>query len=382
LSPPFQFTGNPWLDLAMAALAAIAGALIVHGIGAAILARVLRLHQIGSILVRRTREPSRWVLIFAALAVVLQGAASPLPHLEGLRHVCELLFIAAVTWLALAAVEALVEIVALLHPSNVADNLNARRIRTQARVLGRTLKTFAFIFGVAAALITFPGVRQFGATLLASAGMAGLVAGFAARPVLGNVIAGLQIAFTQPIRIDDVLIVEGEWARVEEITGAYVVLKIWDERRLVVPLQWFIEHPFQNWTRTSSQIIGTIYLWVDYTLPIEPVRAEYLRLCKEAPEWDGRVAVLQVTELGERSMQLRGLASSIDAGKNWDLRCRLREGIIAFLQREYPQHLPRMRAQAALIDGTGAAFRIAPAARPSHAPEPGAVSREAGGPRD
>lgn len=328
----------------MAALAAIACALIAHGIGAAILARVLRLHRIGAILVRTMREPSRWVLIFAALGVVLEGAA--LPNVAATTHAVGLLLIASVTWLALAAIDALVEIVALLNPRDIADNLHARRIRTQARVLGRTLKTFAFIFGVAAALITFPAVRQFGATLLASAGVAGLVAGLAARPVLGNVIAGLQIAFTQPIRIDDVLIVEGEWGRVEEITGAYVVVKIWDERRLVVPLQWFIEHPFQNWTRTSSQIIGSVFLWVDYAVPVDRVRAELLRLCKEAPEWDGRVANLQVTELGEHAMQLRGLASSIDAGKNWDLRCRLREGLIDWLQREHPHSLPRTRGEA------------------------------------
>ena len=346
MNPPFQLTGNPWLDLAMASLAAIACALIVHGIGAAILARVLRLHQIGGLILRYAREPARWVLIFAALGIVVQAAAPSLPSIGSIRHGIGLAFIAAVTWLALGAIEALVEIVAVLHPRDVADNLHARRVRTQARVLGRTLKTFAFVFGVAAALITFPAVRQFGATLLASAGVAGLVAGLAARPVLGNVIAGLQIAFTQPIRIDDVLIVEGEWGRVEEITGAYVVVKIWDERRMVVPLQWFIEHPFQNWTRTSSQIIGTVFLWVDYQVPVDRVRAEFLRLCSEAPEWDGRVANLQVTELGEHAMQLRGLASSVDSGRNWDLRCRLREGLIEWLRREHPESLPRVRAQA------------------------------------
>ncbi|HET7546402.1 MAG TPA: mechanosensitive ion channel family protein [Usitatibacter sp.] len=346
MNSPLQLTGNPWLDVAMAALAAVAAALIVHGIGAAILARVLRARVAGSVLVRRMREPARWALILAALGVVLESAVETLPNIRALRHFVGLLFIGAITWIVLAAIEALVEIVALLNPSNIEDNLHARRIRTQVRVLGRTLKTFATIFGIAAALITFPAVRQFGATLLASAGLAGLVAGFAARPVLGNLIAGLQIAFTQPIRIDDVLIVENEWARVEEITGAYVVLKIWDERRLVVPLQWFIEHPFQNWTRTSSQIIGTVFLWVDYRLPIEPIREEFMRLCKAAPEWDQRVAVLQVTELGERAMQLRGLASSADAGKNWDLRCRLREGLIEWLQREYPESLPLVRSQA------------------------------------
>lgn len=348
MNAPFQLTGNPWLDLAIAMLAVIAGALVVHGVGAAILARALRFHQIGTVLVRHTREPARWVLIFAAVGLALQGAAPTLAALAAMEHANGLLVIVAVTWLALAAIDALVDIVALFNPRDIADNLHARRIRTQARVLGRTLKTFAFIFGAAAALITFPAVRQFGATLLASAGIAGLVAGLAARPVLGNVIAGLQIAFTQPIRIDDVLIVEGEWGRVEEITAAYVVVKIWDERRLVVPLQWFIEHPFQNWTRTASEIIGTVFLWVDYRVPVEPLRARFLQLCKDAPEWDGRVANLQVTELGEHSMQLRGLASSADAGRNWDLRCRLREGLVEWLQSEHPEGLPRTRAEVQL----------------------------------
>ncbi len=342
------FTGTPWIDLLIALVGAIAVALVAHAIGAAVIGRILRFHEIGSLVLRHVRAPARWVLVFAAVGLVLQAAVPEFPSISSIRHAVGLLFIGAVTWLALGAIEALVEIVVRLNPSDVRDNLEARRLRTQARVLGRTLKTFALIFGVAAALITFPGVRQFGATLLASAGMAGLVAGFAARPVLGNVIAGLQIAFTQPIRIDDVLIVEGEWGRVEEITGAYVVVKIWDERRLVVPLQWFIEHPFQNWTRSSSQIIGTVFLWVDYTTPLAPLRAELERLCEAAPEWDRRVQVLQVTDVNERAMQLRALASSENASLNWDLRCKLREGLVDFLQREYPGHLPRLRAEADL----------------------------------
>jgi small-conductance mechanosensitive channel len=346
----FSFTGSPWLDVLISALFAAGLALAVHTIGAAILARILRFHDVGALIVRHTRAAARWVLVFAALNLVWVGAAASLPALAALQHATAIALIAAVTWLALGFIDALVAIIARFNPFEVEDNLHARRIRTQARVLGRTLKVVATVFGIGVALVTFPGVRQFGATLLASAGMAGLVAGLAARPVLGNIIAGLQIALTQPIRIDDVLIVEGEWGRVEEITGAYVVVKVWDERRLVVPLQWFIEHPFQNWTRTSSQIIGTVYLWADYAVPVERVREELMRLCREAPEWDGRVANMQVTELGEHAMQLRALASSADAGRNWDLRCRLREGLVAFIRREFPQHLPRARVEVALQD--------------------------------
>jgi small-conductance mechanosensitive channel len=155
----------------------------------------------------------------------------------------------------------------------------------------------------------------------------------------------LQIALTQPIRLDDVVIIENEWGRIEEITATYVVVKIWDERRLVVPLQWIIQNPFQNWTRTGSQLLGTVFLWVDYRVPLAPLRAELEGVCNDAPEWDRRVAILQVTEASERGIQLRALVSASDASKAWDLRCRVREALIDFLQREHPESLPRVRAE-------------------------------------
>ena len=200
------------------------------------------------------------------------------------------------------------------------------------------------VTGLAFILMTFPRARQLGASLLASAGVAGLIVGIAARSVFSNLLAGLQIALAQPIRIDDVLIVEGEWGRVEEITATYVVLKIWDERSLIVPLGWFIEHPFQNWTRRSADILGTVLLWVDYTLPVEAVRKEAQRLCEASPHWDRRVCAVQVTEATERAMQLRVLVSSSASGPNFDLRCELREALIDFIQREFPQGFPRVRA--------------------------------------
>ena len=360
MNPLFTFTSNPWIDLGIALVVATVLALAVHAAGAAALVRVLRSSPAVSVLVRHARAPARWILVFLALQAVFEAASPELKRLESLRHFATLLLIVSFTWLAAAAVDALTEIVLLLNPSDVADNLHARQMRTQANVIGRTLKVFALIFGAAAALSTFPGVRQFGTTLLASAGAAGIIAGFAARPVLGNVIAGLQIALTQPIRIDDVLIVEGEWGRVAEITGSYVVFRIWDERRLIVPLQWFIQNPFQNWTRTSAQIIGSVFLWVDYRMPVPKLREEFLRLCKQHPEWDGRVAALDVTDSNERAMQVRVIASSADAGRNWDLRCKLREELIDFMQREYPAHLPRVRASAELDAAPGALGVLTP----------------------
>ncbi len=238
-----------------------------------------------------------------------------------------------------------------MNPQDVADNLHARRVLTQTRVLSRIAIGVLIFAGLAFILMTFPRARQFGTSLLASAGLSALVIGIAARSVFSNLLAGLQIALSQPIRIDDVLIVEGEWGRVEEITSTYVVLKIWDERRLVIPLQWFIEHPFQNWTRTSSQIIGSVMLWVDYTTDLEPLRAEATRLAKASKDFDGRVCLLQVVETSERGMQLRLIVSSPSAGQNWDLRCLLREGLIAFLQREQPGALPRVRAELQPVGG-------------------------------
>jgi hypothetical protein len=163
--------------------------------------------------------------------------------------------------------------------------------------------------------------------------------------VFGNLLAGLQIALSQPMRIDDVLIVQGEWGRVEEITSTYVVMKIWDERRLVIPLQWFIDNPFQNWTRTTSEIIGSVFFWVDYTTDLAPLRAEATRLAQVSKDYDGRVCLLQVVDTSERAMQLRLIVSSPSAGQSWDLRCLLREGLIALMQRDHPDALPRIRAE-------------------------------------
>jgi hypothetical protein len=227
----------------------------------------------------------------------------------------------------------------------VADNLEARRVLTQTRVLARIAIGIALFAGLAFILMTFPRARQFGTSLLASAGLSALVIGLAAKSVFGNLLAGLQIALSQPIRIDDVLIVQGEWGRVEEITSTYVVLKIWDERRLVIPLQWFIDNPFQNWTRTTSQIIGSVFFWVDFQTDLAPLRAEATRLAQTSRDYDGRVCLLQVVDTSERAMQLRLIVSSPSAGQSWDLRCLMREGLIALMQRDQPDALPRIRAE-------------------------------------
>jgi hypothetical protein len=224
---------------------------------------------------------------------------------------------------------------------DVADNLLARRVRTQTAVVARVVQVLVIVLAFAAMLMTFPGVRQVGASLLASAGIAGLAVGLAARPALENLFAGLQLALTQPIRIDDVVIVEGEWGRIEEIGTTYVIVRIWDLRRLVVPLRHFIEHPFQNWTRSTADLLGTVFLHTDYTLPVDELRAELHRILRGTELWDGKVWNLQVTDATERTMTLRALMSAADAGTAWDLR----ERMIEYLRREHPRALPRTRAE-------------------------------------
>jgi small-conductance mechanosensitive channel len=203
--------------------------------------------------------------------------------------------------------------------------------------------------------MTVPGIRQIGATLLASAGVVGLVAGFAAKPVFGNLIAGLQLALAQPIRLDDVVIVQGEWGRIEEINATYVVVRIWDERRMVVPLQWFIENPFENWTRTTAQLLGTAFLWLDYRAPMDEVRDALRRICETDPRWDGRVCVAQATDATETTLQVRLLVSARNSGDLFDLRCAVRERMVAWLRHAHPDALPVQRVELARTAGPEAA---------------------------
>lgn len=286
-------------------------------------------------------------LAFPLFLMVPALEATPLHGgwLEQAQRVAHIGLTACFIWLLVRAVAAGEKAILRNHPIEVADNLEARRIQTQTRVLSRVLMGGIIILGASLVLLQFEMVAKIGSALLASAGLIGLVAGIAAKPVFGNLIAGMQIAVTQPIRLDDVVIVEGEWGRIEEIGSSYVVVRIWDERRMVVPLTWFIENPFQNWTRRSADLLGTAFLWLDYRAPIPAIRAELERICKDAPLWDGRVCVTQVTETTEHTLQVRLLVSARNSGDAFDLRCLVRERMLDFLAREHPQALPRLRAQ-------------------------------------
>jgi small-conductance mechanosensitive channel len=259
--------------------------------------------------------------------------------------------IGAATWAAIRFVGLAERRIQRRRPIDVVDNLQARRLQTQVRVLARTADVLIAIVGIALMLMTIPAIRQLGTSLLASAGLAGLVAGLAARPVLSNLVAGIQIALTQPIRMDDVVIVQGEWGRIEEITSTYVVVRIWDDRRLVTPLSYFIEHPFENWTRSSSELLAPVLLWTDYTVPLEDVRRELSRICRGSPNWDGRVCQLDVVDATERALQIRALTSAADASRAWTLRCHVREELVRYLCEHVPEALPRYRARVTAAEG-------------------------------
>ncbi|MFO8141831.1 MAG: mechanosensitive ion channel family protein [Marinobacter sp.] len=289
-------------------------------------------------------------IVFCLLALTgsLKVAPADLPLLLAVQQTTTLLLVLAVTWAAVRLTSAIGEVIVALNPVLEGQWKRARKVETQTRFLVRALNILIVIVGLGAALMTFESVQHMGASLLASAGVGGLILGFAARPVLSNLLAGMQIALTQPFRIDDVLHVQGEWCWVEEVTATYVVVRIWDLRRLVIPLQWFIENPFQNWSRNSTELLGAVFIWVDYTMPVEQLRQEFNRLLVKSPLWDGKLASVQVTDASDQALQLRFLMSAADSTRNWDLRCAIREGLITFIQENYPAQLPRVRAR--LVD--------------------------------
>ena len=235
------------------------------------------------------------------------------------------------------------------------DNLRARRVRTQMQFM-RRISIFLLLFvdaGLILSLFHDSKIWHFGAGLLASAGLASLVLATAAKSTASNLLAGLQIAFTEPIRIDDVVVVQGQWGRIEEITTAYVVIALWDQRRLIVPLSYFIENSFENWTRNSSDILGTSFLYVDYSVPVEALRQEFTRILESSPLWDRRVNAFQVTNLSEHTMELRCLLSARNSSESFDLRCIVREKMIDYIQKNYPDAFPRTRFSAISQDEQG-----------------------------
>jgi small-conductance mechanosensitive channel len=300
-------------------------------------------------LARRAKRPLRALLVVIAVWVALRVSVPDetwaTGWMQGLGHLLLIALIGAVTWL-IGTLAFVAEDAALSrYRVDVKDNRHARRVRTQVQLLRRITVAVLVVVGLAAVLLTFPGVSAFGASLLASAGVLSVVAGLAAQSSLANVFAGLQIAFTDGIRVDDVVIVEQQWGRIEEITLTYVVVHLWDDRRLILPSTYFTQTPFENWTRRAAELLGTVELDVDWQAPVDDLRAELNRLLNATDLWDHRVGVLQVTDAVHGWVRLRALASAVDAPTLFDLRCYLREGLVSYLQRHAPQALPRTRIE-------------------------------------
>jgi small-conductance mechanosensitive channel len=289
------------------------------------------------------RGLTRLALLIVAMIIVLPVAPIDPDSAGLLARLLAMAMIGLTGWAAIVALHISADIYLRRFNLDTADNLLARKHTTQVRVLLRTVDALIVLVTIGAALMTFEAVRQYGVSLFASAGVAGIVAGLAARPLLTNLIAGVQIAMTQPIRIDDAVVVEGEWGTIEEITATYVVVRIWDLRRLIVPLSYFIEKPFQNWTRESAALLGVVIFYLDYRAPVGIIRDKLKEICQQSKLWNGRTVALQVTELKESVVELRALMSANSASEAFNLRCEVREKLIEFLQREHPEALPRLR---------------------------------------
>ena len=296
-------------------------------------------------LVRHSKGPSLWILPLLALLVALPTVPLTQRLLTIFEHIVGLGLIAAIAWLVILFSQIVSDVLAVRYRIDVADNLVARRIQTQFYVLHRVVVIVVTVVTLSIMLMTIPAIRHIGESLLASAGLAALVVGMAMKPTLSNLIAGIQIALTQPIRLEDSVVVQGEWGWIEEIGTTYVVVRIWDLRRLIVPLSYFIEQSFQNWTRTNADLLAYIYLNVDYTIPVEEVRKEFRRICESSKLWKGHVCELQTSDSTEHTVQLRALMDARNADDAWNLKCLVREKLIKFLQEEYPGSLPRSRGE-------------------------------------
>ncbi len=257
--------------------------------------------------------------------------------------------IAAVVWLLIQASKVLKVLCFVHFDSSSPNNLVARKIRTQIQFIERSVHVLLILLGAALILMTFDKARSLGGSIIASAGLATVVIGFAAQKTLGTYIAGFQVAFTQPIRIEDVVIVEGEWGIIEEITLTYVVIKIWDLRRLIVPISYFTDKPFQNWTRNESSMLGYVYLYFDYAVDVEDLRVKFMEVLRGSNLWDRKVAVLQVTDATDRSVQIRFLMDARNSSEAFDLRCEVREKLIAHVQATRPEALPKARNEVQVV---------------------------------
>jgi small-conductance mechanosensitive channel len=379
-----QYFQQHWRDFLFSAgmlAAAIVVAFVVRFIAFSALHRFTRNRGtvLGQSLVKHGRQPSHWILPFVAVLVVLPGLPLPQGLRTALEHISGLGIVAAVAWLSIVFIAVTADVLTTRFRMDVADNLAARRIQTQFMMVRRIGVIVVIVLATAVGLMTFPAIKHIGVSILASAGVASLVIGMAMKDTLANLIAGVQIAFAQPFRIGDAVVIEDEWGWVEEIGMMYVVVRIWDLRRLVVPLSYFLTNSIYNWTRTSADLLAYTYLSVDYKTPVDAVREELTRILEASPLWTGKVNVLQVSDSDAHTMQLRALMDVGNSSDAWDLRCLVREKLIVFMQKNYPGCLPRYRGEIEgnagkrnLGEGSGDSISIRERAAPAQIQFPGA----------
>lgn len=341
----FLFWLPSWAAALIVIVVVCALALAAHGFTI----RLLQRSRVGKseftrLLIMRAANPTRFAIVLVALGAALPVSGLSRETQQGLVAPLTSLFILALGWGCMAAIGLAGDIYLGRFKAGYENALTRKHV-TQVRLLRRAAQVLLGLITLSAGMMILPGIRQYGVSLFASAGAAGIVVGLAARPLLSNLLAGIQIAITQPVKIEDSVVINGEWGWVEDITSTYLVVRTWDWRRLIVPLSWFLEQPIQNWTRDTATIIGQVHLNVDYRTPVDELRQELDRLVHASKLWDGNVVNLQVVEATETTIQLRMLATASDASRAWDLRCELREKMIAYLQEHHPECLPRRRLE-------------------------------------
>lgn len=350
--------------------AVLVAGVLVHGISFLFLRRAVDApgRLVAQSLVRHARRPALVIIPLIPLEVAVAAVHMQPQAKSDLLHLIGILLIFAVAFLVVRLTHVVDDIILARYPLTDANNLKARQIRTQVQVLRRVVTALVAVVAISLALLSFAVVRAAGTGLLASAGVIAIIAAVAAKPTATNIVAGLQIALSQPIRVDDVVVVEGHWGRVEQIALTYVVVRVWDLRRLVLPISYFIENPFENWTRTTADILGWVHLEVDYSAPVDAIRRHLHDVLRASPDWDGQTWNLQVTGLGTETMQLRALMSSRDSSTSWNLQCEVREKLVAWLQDHHPGALPRLRSESVPVPtppltgaGSGVAGGMPPA---------------------
>lgn len=327
----------------------LAGSVLAGAVASATLrGRVRRqASALGASAFHHLRLPVRLLVVVVGLEIATAAVPVPAGVATILDHTWGVALDLAVGLSVIRALYVVSDLLLAHYRTDTADNLRARGVATQVQIARRIAVAAVSIVAVSVALLSFGPVRAAGAGLLASAGLVGIVAGLAARPILTNMLAGIQIALSQPIRVDDVVVVDGEWGRIEQIALTYVVVRVWDLRRLVLPISYFIENPFENWTRTGADILGWVHIELDYRASVEDLRKRFLEVLGDSPDWDQQTAVLQVTGAGTETIQVRCLMSSADSSRSWNLQCEVREKLIAYLREEHPESLPHLRVQLA-----------------------------------